>query len=69
MRCKQTFSEWIIARTDGQTMLYLTRSMVASVDLARYGMSRAKDLGILVLQSILYTFVSNFVLMNTSYIK
>ena len=37
------FSEGIIERTCGQTMLYLTYTMISSVDLAHYGVSRAKD--------------------------
>ena len=40
------FSEWIIDRTGGQTMLYLTCTMLYSVNLARYRVSGAKDLGI-----------------------
>ena len=30
-------------RTGAQTMLYLTCTMISSVDLAHYGVSRAKD--------------------------
>ena len=37
------FSEGIIDRTGAQTMLYLTRSTITSVDLAHYRVSRAKD--------------------------
>ena len=33
----------IIDRTGAQTMLYLTCTMIFSVDLAHYGVSRAKD--------------------------
>ena len=33
----------IIDRTDGQTMLCLTCTMISSVDLAHYEVSRAKD--------------------------
>ena len=33
----------IIDRTDAQTMLYLTCITITSVDLAHYGISRAKD--------------------------
>ena len=33
----------IIDRTGAQTMLYLTCTMISSVDLAQYGLSRAKD--------------------------
>ena len=33
-------------RTGERTMLYLTCTMVRSVDLARYGISRANALGI-----------------------
>ena len=47
-RQSTSFSEWIIDRTSGQTMLYLTCSMIPSVDLARYGVSPDKDLGIFV---------------------
>ena len=32
-----------IDRTDTQTMLYLTCTMISSVDLAQYGLSRGKD--------------------------
>ena len=41
-----SFSEWIIYRTGAQTMLYLTCTMISSVDIARYGESLAEDLGI-----------------------
>ena len=34
---------WIINRTGAQTMLYLTCTTITSVDLAQYGVSRAKD--------------------------
>ena len=37
------FSEGIIDRTGAQTMLYLTCTMICSVDLAHYGVSRPKD--------------------------
>ena len=37
------FSSGIIDRTGAQIMLYLTCTMVSSVDLAHYGVSRAKD--------------------------
>ena len=33
----------IIDRTGAQTMLYLTCTMISSVNLACYGVSRAKD--------------------------
>ena len=33
----------IIDRTGAQTMLYLTCTTITSVDLAHYGVSRAKD--------------------------
>ena len=33
----------IIDRTGAQTMLYLTCTMISSVDFARYRVSRAKD--------------------------
>ena len=33
----------IIDRTGAQTMLYLTCTMISSVNLARYGVTRAKD--------------------------
>ena len=36
-------SEGIIDRTGAQTMLYLTCTMISSVDLAHYEASRAKD--------------------------
>ena len=36
-------SERIIDRTGAQTMLYLTCTTITSVDLAHYGVSRAKD--------------------------
>ena len=32
-----------IDRTGAETMLYLTCTMISSVDLAHYGVSRAKD--------------------------
>ena len=35
----------IIDRTGGQTMFYLTCTMISIPDLARYGVFRAKDLG------------------------
>ena len=38
-----SYSERIIDRTGAQTMLYLTCSMISSVDLAHYGVSRAED--------------------------
>ena len=38
-----SFSEGIIDRTGTQTMLYLTCTTITSVDLAHYGVSRAKD--------------------------
>ena len=37
------FSEGIIDRTGAQTMLYLTCTIISSVDLAHYGVSCAKD--------------------------
>ena len=37
------FSEGIIDRTGAQSMLYLTCTMISSVDLAHYGVSSAKD--------------------------
>ena len=40
-------SEWIIDRTGRRTLLYLICSKIPNVDLARYGISRDKDLGIL----------------------
>ena len=33
----------IIDRTGAQTMLYLTCTTITSIDLAHYGVSRAKD--------------------------
>ena len=38
-----SFSSGIIDRTGAQTMLYLTCTTITSVDLAHYGVSRAKD--------------------------
>ena len=38
-----TFTEGIIDRTGAQIMLYLTFTMPISVDIAHYGVSRAKD--------------------------
>ena len=38
-----SFSEGIIDRTGAQTMLCLTCTTISSVDLAHYGVSRAKD--------------------------
>ena len=38
-----SFSEGIIDRTGAQTMFYLTCTMISSVDLACYGVSRGKD--------------------------
>ena len=35
--------EGIIDRTGAQTMLYLTSTTITSIDLAHYGVSRAKD--------------------------
>ena len=40
------FSKWTINRTGEQTMLYPTCSTISSEDIARYGVSRAKNLGI-----------------------
>ena len=40
-----SFSEWIIDRIGGQTMFYPTCSMLCSVDIVRYGVSHAKNLG------------------------
>ena len=37
------YGEIIIDRAGAQTMLYLTCTMISSVDLAHYGVSRAKD--------------------------
>ena len=39
----RAFSEGIIDRTGTQTMLYLTCTTITSVDLAHYGVSRAKN--------------------------
>ena len=36
------FNKWIIDRTNGQTMLYLTCTMLSRVYLAHYGVCRAK---------------------------
>ena len=38
-----SFSEGIINRTVAQTMLYLTCTVISSVDLAHYEVSLAKD--------------------------
>ena len=38
-----SFSKGIIDCTGAQTMLYLTCTTITSVDLAHYGVSRAKD--------------------------
>ena len=42
-RLYPSFSEGIIDRTGAQTMLYLACTMISSVELAHYGVSRAKD--------------------------
>ena len=39
----RAFSEGIIDRTGAQTMICLTCTIISSVDLAHYGVSRAKD--------------------------
>ena len=41
-----SFSEWIIHRTDAHIMLYLTCTMISSIDLARYWVYRVTDLDI-----------------------
>ena len=41
-----SFSEWIIDHTGTQTMLYLTYTMISTVELACYKVSHALDLGI-----------------------
>ena len=38
-----SFSERIVDSTGVQTMLYLTCTTISTVDLAHYGVSRAKD--------------------------
>ena len=38
-----TISSGIIDRTSAQTMLYLTCTMLSSVDIAHYGVPREKD--------------------------
>ena len=43
MRLYGEISSGIIDRTGAQTMLYLTCTTITSVDLAHYGVSRAKD--------------------------
>ena len=43
MVCATVRSEGIIDRAGAQTMLYLTCTTITSVDLAHYGVSRAKD--------------------------
>ena len=42
-RESSSFSEGIIDRTGTQTMLYLICTMISSVDLAHYGVSRVTD--------------------------
>ena len=42
-RKSPSFSEGIIDRTGAQIMLYLTCTMISSVDLAHYGVSHTKD--------------------------
>ena len=42
-RYSPSFSERIIERTGTQTMLYIICTMLSSVDLAHYGVSRAKN--------------------------
>ena len=39
-------SSGIVDRTGAQTMLYLTCTIISNVDLARYGVSRVKDMDI-----------------------
>ena len=39
----RSFSKGIIDRTGTQTMLYLTSTMISSVDLAHYAVRHAKD--------------------------
>ena len=39
----RSFVEGIIDRTGAQTLLYLTCTMISTVDLAHYGVSHAKD--------------------------
>ena len=41
--CTERKSSGIIDRKGAQTMLYLTCRTITSVDLAHYGVSRAKD--------------------------
>ena len=43
---REIVSEGIIDRSGAQTMLYLTCSIISSVDLARYGVSLAEDMGV-----------------------
>ena len=38
-----SFSDEIVDRTGAQTMLFLTCTMISSVGLGHYGVSRAKD--------------------------
>ena len=42
-RLSTSFSEGIIDPTEAQTIHYLTCTMISSVDLAHYRVSRAKD--------------------------
>ena len=56
-----SFSEGIINRTGAQTMLYLSCTMISSVDLARYGESRAKDwVSVDCGTSLFYDFLSKY---------
>ena len=43
MPVRRDKSSGIIDRTGAQTMLYLTCTTITNVDLAHYGVSRAKD--------------------------
>ena len=40
---EMSLCEWIIDHTGAQTMLYLTCTIISSVDLAHYRVSRDKD--------------------------
>ena len=57
-----SFSEEIIDRTGAQTMLYLTCTMISSVDLAHYGISEYLMLKIGYLW-IAVKFLDNFILL------
>ena len=53
----------IVDRTGAQTMFYLTCTMISSVDLAHYGLPRAKD-WVTVDCGTIYTFTFSFITMS-----